>query len=164
MKDSNTHCPCCGIFDYEEEIGGTYLICPVCGWEDDAIQLHSPDYTIGANGLSLNQAKEEFKINQTLIDGQIIFMSKPSEFDEENLFVVHIPKINGIKHLFEELSEKLRFPSYFGRNRDAVNDCLSDLMWLDEKDIVIVHDSTVNLNEKDFYIYMDILHDTMLYW
>lgn len=164
MKTSNTHCPCCEIFDHEEEISGTYLICPICGWEDDAIQLHSPDYDIGANALSLNQARKMFNKNQTCVDSHIIFMSKPSEFEVRSSFIAHMPKINGVEHLFDELSEKLRFPNYFGRNWDAVNDCLNDFMWIEEKNILIVHDSSISLSEKDFDIYVDILHDTILSW
>lgn len=53
-------CPCCGIYDYEEEVGGTYLICPICGWEDDAIQLHEPNYIYGANKYSLNESRINF--------------------------------------------------------------------------------------------------------
>jgi len=56
----NYKCPCCGIFDYEEEIGGTYFICPICGWEDDAIQLRNPDYIYGANKYSLYEARINF--------------------------------------------------------------------------------------------------------
>lgn len=162
MKHSNTHCACCEIFDHEEEIGNTFLICPICDWEDDGVQLNNPDYEGGANTLSLNQAREMFNINQTYIDAHIIFMSKPSEFEVKNSFVAHMSKINGVEHLFDELSEKLRFPNYFGRNWDAVNDCLNDFMWIEEKNIVIVHDSSISLNEKDFDIYVDILHDTIL--
>lgn len=65
MKNLNTHCPCCGIFDHEEEIGNTFLICPICDWEDDEVQLDNPNYERGANVLSLNQSKELFKRNQT---------------------------------------------------------------------------------------------------
>lgn len=94
----------------------------------------------------------------------IIFMLKPSEFEIEDSFVAHIPKVNGVEHLFDALSENLRFPDYFGRNWDAVNDCLNDLMWIDKKNIVILHDSSINLEEEDFNIYVDILHNTILSW
>ena len=53
-------CPCCGIYSYEEEIGGTYFICPICNWEDDAIQLREPDNNIGANRYSLNESRLNF--------------------------------------------------------------------------------------------------------
>lgn len=42
-------CPCCGYKTYLEEPGGTYLICAVCFWEDDPVQLSDPDFEGGAN-------------------------------------------------------------------------------------------------------------------
>ena len=31
-------CPCCGYLVFDEE-PGSYSICPICYWEDDAVQL-----------------------------------------------------------------------------------------------------------------------------
>ncbi len=53
-------CPCCGIYDHEEKIGGTHLICPICGWEDDAVQLCDPDCETEANRYSLNESRMNF--------------------------------------------------------------------------------------------------------
>lgn len=53
-------CPCCGIYDYGEEVGGTYFICPICGWEDDNVQLDNPDFGGGANRYSLRQSRINF--------------------------------------------------------------------------------------------------------
>lgn len=40
---------------------GTCLMCPVCWWEDDPVQLREPDRRGGANGPSLNEARENFR-------------------------------------------------------------------------------------------------------
>ena len=40
--------------------------------------------------------------------------------------------------LFDELDRGLRFPSYFGRNWDAVDECLRDLSWLPAEGYVLV--------------------------
>ena len=58
MADAHK-CPVCGEHEFEES--GGYEICPVCGWEDDALQEAQPDYEGGANKMSLNQAKEAYK-------------------------------------------------------------------------------------------------------
>lgn len=52
-------CPCCGykVFD---EAPGSYDICPICGWEDDLVQLKAPKYAGGANKLSLIKYQEKF--------------------------------------------------------------------------------------------------------
>jgi hypothetical protein len=52
-------CSCCGYKTIDKE--GLYEICEVCYWEDDPIQKDKPDSDNGANSVSLNQAKENFK-------------------------------------------------------------------------------------------------------
>lgn len=54
-------CRCCNYKTLEEEPDDTYEICPVCYWEDDGLQYNNPDYEGGANHVSLNQAKENFR-------------------------------------------------------------------------------------------------------
>jgi hypothetical protein len=53
-------CPCCGYRTLESEPPGTYIICPICFWEDDGIQFDDPDYEGGANKVSLRQAQKNF--------------------------------------------------------------------------------------------------------
>jgi hypothetical protein len=53
-------CPCCGNFTLDNE-PGNFDICPVCYWEDDNIQADDPYYEGGANEVSLNQARENYR-------------------------------------------------------------------------------------------------------
>lgn len=53
-------CPCCG-FKVFDEPPGSYEICEVCGWEDDAVQLANPCSEGGANGDSLAEAQDNFQ-------------------------------------------------------------------------------------------------------
>lgn len=52
-------CPVCNKYEFEDV--GCFDICPYCGWEDDIVQLNDPDFEGGANDLSLNQYKEQYK-------------------------------------------------------------------------------------------------------
>ena len=52
-------CPVCGKHHFEED--DNFEICPVCGWEDDGMQRDNPDYTGGANTISLNQTRDIWK-------------------------------------------------------------------------------------------------------
>ena len=54
-------CPCCGYLTIDEEPPGTFEICPVCGWEDDDVQFRNPSYRGGANAVSLEEARANFK-------------------------------------------------------------------------------------------------------
>jgi hypothetical protein len=51
-------CPGCGFFVYSEPPGGSFVICRICGWEDDDVQLDDPFYQGGANGISLANHRE----------------------------------------------------------------------------------------------------------
>jgi Cysteine-rich CPCC len=56
-------CPCCGFVTLDQEPPGTYMICEVCFWEDDGVQFRDPDYRGGANKVSLNEARENFRVD-----------------------------------------------------------------------------------------------------
>lgn len=57
-------CPCCGCLTLDEAPTGTDDICKVCFWEDDGVQFRDPDYEGGANTVSLNQARKNFRLHQ----------------------------------------------------------------------------------------------------
>ena len=50
-------CPACGFLTVEE-CYGSYSICPVCGWEDDGVQLANHTSGGGANTESLAVAQQ----------------------------------------------------------------------------------------------------------
>src|ERR1051326_3854472 len=51
-------CPCCDYVSLAER--GTYLICPVCFWEDDGLDLDDLDTWSGPNHITLRQARANF--------------------------------------------------------------------------------------------------------
>ena len=74
-------CPCCGYLTLGEQPPGTYLICPVCSWEDDVVQFNDPDYQGGANVTSLNEARANFRIFGARSEGDLPCVRRPR--DEE---------------------------------------------------------------------------------
>ena len=51
-------CPACGFEVFQNSIG-SYDMCPLCGWEDDGVQLKFPAMRGGANGESLYERQQK---------------------------------------------------------------------------------------------------------
>lgn len=78
-------CPCCGYRTLESEPPGSYEICPVCWWEDDGVQFRDPTLTGGANSLSLNEARANYRrYGVTCAEGRgYVRPPQPGEFPED---------------------------------------------------------------------------------
>lgn len=59
--DISANCPCCEFKTFDQNSRGNYEVCPVCFWEDDPSQEADPNYEGGANGVSLNQARANYR-------------------------------------------------------------------------------------------------------
>jgi RNAse (barnase) inhibitor barstar len=53
-------------------------------------------------------------------------------------YKIDLAKARGKLGLFDGLSKALKFPAHFGKNWDALNDCLTDLAWLDDTGWVLI--------------------------
>ncbi len=59
-------CPCCGYLVFDEP-PGSYDLCPVCQWEDDALQLeYATTLSGGANGGTLLDEQRGFLAREGL--------------------------------------------------------------------------------------------------
>jgi hypothetical protein len=61
MGSATFTCPCCGHRALDEEPPGTFEVCSICFWEDDAIQFRDPDYRGGANIVALREAQDNVR-------------------------------------------------------------------------------------------------------
>ncbi|WP_435295813.1 CPCC family cysteine-rich protein [Streptosporangium sp. G11] len=73
-------CVCCGRLTMAEP-PGSYQICPVCFWEDDAVQLRWPNWAAGANKTSLIEAQQHFQ-DYGACDERSLEHVRPPEDDE----------------------------------------------------------------------------------
>jgi len=73
VLDASLPCPACGFLTIYGDSYGTFSICPICGWEDDAVQLANPACGGGANDQSLIEAQlaalSEHPLTETTVDG-----------------------------------------------------------------------------------------------
>lgn len=74
-------CACCGFLTLEEPGDNTYEICPVCGWENDRLQQEDPELDAGANPVTLNEARENFR-SFGAISAEVRGQTRPPRDDE----------------------------------------------------------------------------------
>lgn len=51
--------------------------------------------------------------------------------------------------LLTAIGRELRFPAYYGRNLDALEECLTDLSWLPAGEVVLIWDGADALRQTD---------------
>ena len=94
----------------------------------------------------------------------IRFINNLEELYNDKDFIVTI-SLNGDKEkILTEFKETLQLPIYFGENWDALYDCLCDLSWIDNHNIVIFHNDISNVDKVLLKIYVKILKDTIEVW
>jgi RNAse (barnase) inhibitor barstar len=74
--------------------------------------------------------------------------------------------VPGKSEFLARLAKAFKFP-HFGMNWDALNDCLTDLSWLDDHGWVVIlfnaQDFAAN-NQDDFNMAIDVLQTAAEYW
>jgi RNAse (barnase) inhibitor barstar len=94
-----------------------------------------------------------------------IFCDGLSQFREGDDFVARVPAgIANRDQLFDVLSRQLSFPSYFGRNWDALSDCLRDLSWIDRHRVIIAHEAVPDLDAITLRTYLELLAECVKDW
>jgi RNAse (barnase) inhibitor barstar len=71
------------------------------------------------------------------------------------------------EQLLNHAATALRFPDHFGNNWDALEECLSDLEWVDAEGYVIYYDHIVGLlgaHPDQFETLVEILRDAVASW
>ncbi len=81
---------------------------------------------------------------------------KPSHRPGEHEIIVP-PRLEGKTALLEFLKEALRFPSYFGDNWDALNDCLADVAEGADKFVLVHHDLPLESEPDEQRTYLEIM-------
>jgi hypothetical protein len=66
--------------------------------------------------------------------------------------------------LLSRMASSLQFPDWFGANWDALEDCLTDLSWLDADGHVLLIEDMTGLPVDDFGVLRDVLSSCARYW
>jgi RNAse (barnase) inhibitor barstar len=88
----------------------------------------------------------------------VFFGADSNIFQESCDYVARIPRdLCTLEQLFDALERKLQLPQYFGRNWDALGECLRDLSWISARRVVIVHEDLPCIDTTALSTYLDVL-------
>ena len=80
---------------------------------------------------------------------------------------VDLAAVTDKERLLDQFASALAFPQWFGRNWDALEDCLGDLAWRAGDGHVLLIEGFENLSARrpdDFGVLLDILASSAQYW
>jgi len=83
------------------------------------------------------------------------------------VYKIDLARLRGKLGLFDALAKSLNFPNHFGKNWDALNDCLTDLAWLDGNGWVLILTGGKSFAAKyqgDFAMALDIFTGAATCW
>lgn len=83
---------------------------------------------------------------------------------DRTVFMVNIAAVNNKSDLMTQLKAGFDFPDYFGHNWDALEDCLTDLSWVSEQEIWLIHGTKLDLEDAELETYLAILRDAGAHW
>lgn len=75
---------------------------------------------------------------------------------------IDLAGVAGKEALLDRIAGALRFPAWFGRNWDALEDCLADLSWIDACGHVLLVEGASATVERGILI--DILRSAAAFW
>ncbi len=90
---------------------------------------------------------------------------EPASVVQPGDFVARVERgVWGKDALLTALERALELPDYFGRNWDALSECLRDLHWRPERRVVLVHSDVPTLARGEWRTYLDVLTQAVRDW
>lgn len=105
-----------------------------------------------------NTHVSNFVVQQNYIDYISTFILPASNYVE-----VDLQKVYNENDLYNEYYNQLHFP-YFGFNWDALYDCLRDLEWIGDNNVIVTHGRVERWESSMLNTYIEIIVDTCNTW
>ncbi len=105
----------------------------------------------------------------TVVDQSKMEIAHSDLADKARVFVLRGKNMQTVSGFIDEFEGVLQFPSYFGRNGNALDECLNDLEWINASAyVLIIKDAACVLSSADlvngFASFLDILEQACEEW
>jgi Barstar (barnase inhibitor) len=90
-----------------------------------------------------------------------------SQEHHARLFYLDGKVIKDKASFLQAIADAMAFPNYFGENWDALEDCLTDLDWLNGDRFILLYEQPETFAQRDpseWLVALDILRSTVDYW
>ena len=95
---------------------------------------------------------------------------KSEGIDEEEYYVAVLEGARNktIKSFLDEIGKAFKFPSYYGKNLSALNECLNDLEWIDKPNYILFiedYEKFLSKESKDDKVHiLGLLNEASRQW
>lgn len=76
---------------------------------------------------------------------------------------INLLKFKTKQNFLNILNQELNFPRYFGSNLDALDECMRDLSWIQEKEIILNFNNINKLKDRNSELYR-LIHDALSFY
>jgi hypothetical protein len=91
------------------------------------------------------------------------FSAKPD--NSKDALVGAVPSnLTTARDLLASLYDVLHLPGYFGFNWDALSDCLRDLHWVSQYEVIVWHLEVPAIEESALKTYLEVLLESVRSW
>ena len=107
------------------------------------------------------------KLNYIMSKSTTQYEKIKTEYVRSNYNVVEVggATLGRKEELLDTFAKVLQFPSYFGRNWDALRDMLTDLSWLESRETAVLVKQYEPLQHDPAYrTLLDVLNEAAGYW
>jgi len=78
-----------------------------------------------------------------------VLLSENISDKEYYIAVIDGTACSTMKSFLKEIARAFKFPSYYGQDMNALNDCLNDLEWLDKPNYILVIKNSKDFQSKE---------------
>lgn len=94
-------------------------------------------------------------------------LQKEAKDDGWRLYYLDGGKVKDKKTFLEKIARAMNFPAYFGKNWDALNDCLTDMEWARGAGYILLFhapDKLITTSPADWQMAKEILESAIEFW